>query len=203
MDGLIKLSKAAKQLGITKTTLYNWRRQGRISFVRTGNGMNFLTADEFNKLMCLPVIDNNKVVIYCRVSSSMNKDNLRSQKMRLVQYANARGYNVIKIIEEIGSGLNDGRPKLLSILGNNDYKRLIVEHKDRLCRHGFNYIETLFKQMGKEIEVVNVADTDREDLVQDFISIITSYCARIYGQRRNKRRTEELIRELKEDVKRA
>lgn len=71
-----------------------------------------------------------------------------------------------------------------------------MEHKDRLTRFGFNYIETLLKNRGGEIVVINQVTSDKEDLIQDFISVITSFCARIYGQRRSKRSTEKLIKEL-------
>jgi len=76
-----------------------------------------------------------------------------------------------------------------------------VEHKDRLTRFGFNYIQILFNQLGKEIEVVNETKNDKEDLMQDFISIITSFCARLYGLRRSKRKTEKIIKELKNEKK--
>ena len=75
----------------------------------------------------------------------------------------------------------------------------MVEHKDRLTRFGFNYIETLLKQQGRSIEVINMAADGKEDLLQDFIAIITSFCARLYGQRRSKRKTEKIIAELTDD----
>ena len=83
--------------------------------------------------------------------------------------------------------------KLLQILSNNKTTRIIIEHKDRLTRFGFNYIKTLYHG---EIYVVNEAESDKHDLIQDFISIITSFCARIYGQRRTKRNTEKIISSL-------
>jgi predicted site-specific integrase-resolvase len=70
-----------------------------------------------------------------------------------------------------------------------------VEHKDRLTRFGFKYIESLMELQGRKIEVINNLD-DKDDLIQDFVSVITSFCARIYGQRRSKRSTEKLIKEL-------
>ena len=79
-----------------------------------------------------------------------------------------------------------------------DTRKIIVEHKDRLTRFGFNYIDTLFRQHGRSIEVVNEAANDRDDLMQDFVSIITSFCARLYGQRRSGRKTKRIIRELKD-----
>ena len=76
---------------------------------------------------------------------------------------------------------------------------LLVEHKNRLTRFGFNYLDIMLNTHNKKIEVINLVDNDREDLVQDFISVITSFCARVYGQRRSKRKTEALIKELEDE----
>jgi putative resolvase len=114
----------------------------------------------------------------------------------LLNYCNAKGYKVEKIIEEFGSGINDKRPKLEKLLKEQDFTKIVVEHKDRLSRFGFNYLEVLLNKNNIDIEVINNVDTDEEDIIQDFISIITSYCARIYGKRRSKRNTEKLIKEL-------
>jgi predicted site-specific integrase-resolvase len=141
----------------------------------------------------------NKVCIYARVSSSENKSNLEKQAERLKEYSIARGYQIYKIVEEIGSGVNDNRKKLSQLLIDRGYNKLIIEHKDRLTRFGFNYIRILFNQLGKEIEFVNEAENDKQDLMQDFISIITSFCARLYGLRRSKRKTEKIIKELKDE----
>jgi len=128
------------------------------------------------------------------------KITLKRQSKRLQEYAIARGYQIYKVVEEIGSGVNDNRKKLTKLLKDKNYNRLIVEHKDRLTRFGFNYIQILFNQIGKKIEVVNEADkNDKQDLMQDFISIITSFCARLYGLRRSKRKTEKIIKELKDE----
>ena len=136
------------------------------------------------------------VVTYARVSSSENKDNLEKQSQRLVDFCNAKGWQTNLNIKEIGSGLNDKRKKLDGVLKNGQVTKLVVEHKDRLCRFGFSYIEILCKHIGCELMVINNTETEKEDLIQDFVSVITSFCARIYGQRRSKRKTERLIREL-------
>ena len=73
---------------------------------------------------------------------------------------------------------------------------IVVEHKDRLTRFGFCYIETLLEQQGRRVEVVNLADNGREDLLDDLVAIIYSFCARLYGRRRAKRKTEQIIKEL-------
>ena len=129
-----------------------------------------------------------------------NKSNLERQKDRLVSYANAKGYQVEKIVTEIGSGLNDNRPKLEKLLIDKTIDVIIVEHKDRLARFGINYIEKLLALDGRKIEIVNPQLDEKNDLMQDFVSIITSFCARLYGKRRTKRQTEKLIQELSSDI---
>lgn len=195
MNGFIKISKLAKDMGVTKQTLWNWKNSNKIEFVKIGN-LNFVDIKTYNNLLGIKQNKEEKVVVYCRVSSSINKNNLQTQKNRLVDYCNAKGYRIYDIIEEFGSGLNDKRPKLEKLLKNGDFTKIVVEHKDRLCRHGFNYIETLLNKENKTIEVVNQPLDDKEDLMNDFVSIVTSYCARIYGIRRTKRKTEQIINEL-------
>ena len=143
--------------------------------------------------------DDVKVAVYARVSSSDRKDNLDTQAERLVSYCNARGYKVSKVVKEIGSGLNDERKKLEQLLTDMSIKIIVVEHKDRFSRFGANYIQKSLEMQGRRIEIVNEASDDKVDLMEDFISIVTSFCARLYGQRRNRRRTEKLIKELKDD----
>jgi putative resolvase len=108
----------------------------------------------------------------------------------------AKGYQVTQVVKEIGSGVNDQRPKMLKLLTDDSVSRIVVEHKDRLTRFGFNYLDRLLRMQGREIEVINLAENGKEDLVQDFVAIVTSFCARLYGQRRAKRKTERLIAEL-------
>jgi len=138
------------------------------------------------------------VVIYARVSAAENKANLNSQAERLQAYCAAKGWAVSQVVKEIGSGVNDERPKLLKVLTNASARVIVVEHKDRLTRFGFHYLEALLLMQGRRIEVVKEAENGRDDLMQDFVSIITSFCARLYGQRRSKRKTERLIQELQD-----
>lgn len=130
-------------------------------------------------------------------SSSENKGNLERQKQRLLDYAAAKGYTVAKTVSEIGSGLNDKHKKLEKLLADTSIKVIIVEHKDRLARFGTNYIETLLAAQGRKIEVVSDADDDKKELMDDFAAVITSFCARLYGLRRSRRKTDEIIRKLR------
>ena len=101
-------------------------------------------------------------------------------------------------MKEIGSGINDNRPQLTKLLKNNAITIIVVEHQERLTRFGFNYIDILLQGQGRRIEVVNKsqearrADEEKEDLRNDLVSIIYSFGARLYGQRRAKRKTEEI-----------
>ena len=188
----MKLSSYAKELGISYKTVWRLWKAGKLNAYQLPTGTVIVKEDIENEL-------SNKVCIYARVSSSENKNNLKKQAERLKEYAIARGYQIYRIVEEIGSGVNDNRKKLNQLLTDKNYNKLIVEHKDRLTRFGFNYIQILFNQIGKKIEVVSEAENDKQDLMQDFISIITSFCAKLYGSRRSKRKTEKIIKELKNE----
>ena len=131
------------------------------------------------------------VYVYARVSTYERKDCLDGQAQRCTEFANARGLSVDKIVKEIASGMNDKRPKLISMLDAMP-THIIVENKDRLTRFGFNYIESLLSKLGCEILVLNKDDNDETDLMKDLISIITSFCCRLYGLRRGKNKAKEL-----------
>lgn len=189
----MKLSDYAKLKGISYLTAYRWFKAGDLQAEQMPSGTIIV-----NEPVASPIVSKagEKVVVYARVSASENKDNLESQAIRVTQYAQARGWQVEKVVKEIGSGVNDSRPKFLKILEDVEAKVIVCEHKDRLTRFGFKYLETLLQMQGRRIEVVNLAENGKEDLLQDFVSIITSFCARLYGQRRSKRKTEKIIEEL-------
>lgn len=132
-----------------------------------------------------------KTYIYCRVSSNDKKEDLNRQIERCESFCNAKGYAVEKIVKEISSGMNDNRKKLLSLFDKNP-KRIVVEHKDRLTRFGFNYFDTLLPLMGYELIVVNRDREEENDLIKDLIAIITSFCCRLYGLRRGQNKTKEI-----------
>jgi predicted site-specific integrase-resolvase len=93
--------------------------------------------------------------------------------------------------------VNDQRRNLLALLREfAEWDVIVVEHKDRLTRFGCEYLSLFAQSHGKRIEVINLSEDDENDLMQDFVSIITSFCARVYGPRHAKRATERLIREL-------
>jgi len=189
----MKLSQYAKQNGIGYRAAWSHFKKGWIpGAFQTTTGTVIIPDASVQK--------KEHVVCYGRVSSSENKSNLASQSKRLEEFCAAKGWVVSESIGEIGSGLNDNRKKLLKILADRKATRVVVEHKDRLTRFGFNYLKECCAQFNCEIVVINEASSDKEDLVQDFVAVITSFCARLYGQRRNKRKTEKLIQELRHDT---
>lgn len=189
MSKRYKISQFAKKEGVTVRTVWNWISSGKVSTERTVTGGWLIVED-------IP-LKKEKVCVYARVSSSENKTNLDSQADRLLSYCAAKGYVVEGVVKEIGSGLNDNRPKLEKILLDDSITKIVVEHKDRLARFGLNYIEKLLSLNGRSIEYINNSKKEDEDIIEDFVSIITSFCARIYGHRRSKRSTEKLIQSLK------
>lgn len=190
----MKLSDYAKQQGVHYRTALRWFHDGKLT------GRQLDTGTILVDLPVDPVKSTDKIVVYARVSSSENKSNLDAQADRLVNYCMAKGWQVHQIIKEVGSGVNDGRQKFIELLGDTSVTKIVVEHKDRATRFGFNYIETLLKSQDRHIEVVNLADNGKEDLMQDLVSIIYSFSARMYGQRRAKRKTEAIVKELQDQT---
>lgn len=137
---------------------------------------------------------DRRTVIYARVSSSSQKDDLKKQVEFLRQFANARGMIVDEVLEDIGSGLNYNRKKwnkLLEDCSLGEVKTVIVAHKDRFIRFGFDWFAKLLKAQQVELLVVNNESlSPEEELVQDLISIIHVFSCRIYGLSKYKNKLE-------------
>lgn len=187
----IKLSEYARKNSFTYRGAYNHWQAGLLEGKQLATG-TILIKEEGEE-------ENNnikRVATYARVSSPENKANLEAQSERLKNYASSKGYVIVKEIKEIGSGLNDERKKLYELLEDNSINIILAEHKDRLARFGVGYISLLLEKQGRKIEIINHAPNEEKELMEDFVSIITSFCARLYGKRRSKRKTEKIIKEL-------
>ena len=159
----MKLSMWAKKQGLCYRTAWRMFRAGTIVGAYALPTGTILVSDDISVN-----IKPEYNVIYCRVSSSENRPNLDSQADRVSAYCAAKGWIVHEIVKECASGLNDKRPKLQKILLDNKATRIIVEHKDRLTRFGFEYIKTLFCG---ELIIINMVEDGKEDLMQDFVSL--------------------------------
>ncbi|MGL5064764.1 MAG: IS607 family transposase [Microcoleus sp.] len=189
----MKLSDYAKQIGISYQTAWRHYKNNKIPYPTRQLESGTVIVD-YNPNISANVV--GRAAIYARVSSAENKDNLERQADRLTSYAMAKGYTVQHVVKEVGSGLNDNRKKLERLLKQEDYQYLIVEHKDRLGRFGTHYIDVLLARCGIKLEIVNLAENGRDELMTDLVAIITSFAARLYGQRRAKRKTEKIIAAL-------
>lgn len=184
----MKLSQYAKKLGLTYKTAFNHYNKKLIpGAYQLATGTIIVPDDFFNSGSDSGV--KHGVILYARTSSSSNKKLLEEQSKRLETYAIANGYKIKNTIKEFGSGLNDTRPKLTKILKDGNYDKIVVEHKDRLTRFGFNWFQVL---TNNRIEVINESKTEDEDITRDLISIIHCFAAKIYGLRRSRRKAIEI-----------
>ena len=189
----MKLSTYAKQVGVTYKTAWQWWKAGQLDAYQLPTGT--ISVRE-------PVAPVDGVALYARESSADQQDDADRQMHRLREYAVARGYQVVAEVTEIASGLNDERPKLKKLLTDRRVGTLLVEHRDRLTRFGYGYIATLLEQQGRRVEAVFPTDTG-DGLVDDFVAVITSMAARIYGRRNSKRRAAQIQACVKRCVEQA
>jgi predicted site-specific integrase-resolvase len=180
----MRLSVYAKKMGVTYRTAFRWWKAGRLDAYQMDTGTIIVREPA-------TVQEATTVALYARVSSADQKEELDRQMQRLKDYAASHGYQVSKMVSELASGLNDKRPKLMKLLTDASVGVIVIEHRDRLTRFGFTYIEQLMQMQGRRLEVIFPSDTDN-DLVDDFIAVITSMASRIYGRRTSKRRAEKM-----------
>ena len=187
----MKLSTWAKKQGISYKTAWRWFKEGKLPVIaeQTKTG-TILIKDES---AC-----SKSVAIYARVSSSDQKKDLDQQIARLVLYANKNGWAVIHTVTEIGSGLNGHRPKLMKLLTNSNIKIILVEHRDRLMRFGAEYVESALAAQGRKLIVADVSEL-KDDLVQDMIEVLTSFCARLYGRRSAKNKAKKALETIQNE----
>ena len=195
MERRIKLTDAAKTLGICYRHAQRLSYEGKIPNIITDTGRRYVPESWLAKQTGESTPDGCRCAIYSRESSSENKAALASQTTGLRSYATAKGWQIVRVVEEFGSGVNDRRKKLGSLLQQRDYDVLLVEHKDRLTRFGFSWFETICPF---RIEVVNRAEDKTSDLMHDLVAILTSFSARLYGQRRGRKKTEAAIQAIKD-----
>ena len=196
----LSINKVAKQLNKSAQTLRNWEKTGElIPAYKTKSGYRYYTEEQINKL--LGVEEKERVTIgYCRVSSRKQQDDLKRQTENMRNYLCAKGYK-FEIITDIGSGINYNKVGLNILLDKvikGGVDKVVVLHKDRLLRFGFELVENLCKRYGTSIEVVNnTPKTEEQELVEDLVQIITVFSCKLQGKRANK--MKKVIAELKDE----
>jgi putative resolvase len=114
-------------------------------------------------------------------------------------YANSKGWVVAQTITEIGSGLNGHRPKLMKLLTNSNIKIILMEHLDRLMRFGVEYVESALAAQGRRLIIADSSEL-KDDLVQDMIEILTSFCTRLYGRRSAKNKAKKALETIQSET---
>ncbi|MGP3667750.1 MAG: IS607 family transposase [Candidatus Bathyarchaeota archaeon] len=192
IEKLLTLSETCKRLGIHPNTLRKWDRQGKVRVVRTVGGRRRIPESEVERLMGIVKPDiSKKAVIYARVSSHDQKGDLERQKQSLLNYAKSKGYEVIAILEDVASGLNENRKslnKIFDMVEKREVGVIIIAFKDRLTRFGFKYLERYFASHNVKIEVVNGEEPKEpyQELVEDLIALVSSFAGKLYGLRSHK-----------------
>ena len=129
-----------------------------------------------------PATTDGRVVVYARVSSHDQRQDLDRQVAQLTGWATSNGHVVAEVVTEVGSGLNGKRPKLRRILADPAATVVVVEHRDRLARFGVEHLEAALSAQGRRVVVADPGEST-DDLVRDMVDVLTSMCARLYGRR--------------------
>ena len=196
-EKIYKPKDFAKLVNRKVWTLQRWDREGKLVAHRTSTNRRYYTHSQYLEVMGLKNnTDEGRTVVYTRVSNRNQKDDLENQIKFLREFANARGYIIDNFLSDIGSGLNYNRKEFNNILYATDIKRLIISHKDRFVRFGYDWFVKFLENKGVEVILVNNETTSPEsEVVQDLISIIHVFSCRIYGLRKYKSKIKDIVNE--------
>lgn len=182
----MKLSIWAKQQGISYKTAWRMWKLGQLP----------IPAEQLptGTIIVHPPVTTTKenVVLYARVSSADQKEDIDRQIARLSEFAAINGLRVVEVVKEIGSGLNGRRRAMINILRNPLISSIIVEHRDRLMRFGFEYVEAALAAQGRKLIVADPKEI-KDDIVRDLHEVIISLCARLYGKRSAKNKAKRAM----------
>jgi putative resolvase len=186
----MKLSVWARQQGITYKTAWRLWKEGKLPIpseqLATGT-----------VILHPPVDTAEGVALYARVSSADQKADLDRQLARLTEYAVRQRLVIVDAVKEVGSGFNGHRKGMMRLLRDPRIGVILVEHRDRLMRFGFEYVESALAAQGRKVTVVE-PDEMTDDIVRDLHEVIVSMCARLYGKRSAKNRAKKALDALHE-----
>ena len=197
------IGEFADKIGKTIQTLRNWDKNNtfKTAYVTTG-GTRYYSQEQLNNFLGLKIKTkiNKKIVGYCRVNSTKQKDDLERQIENVRTYMIAKGYQ-FEIITDIGSGINynkKGLNQLIDMITNSEIEKVVILYKDRLIRFGYELIENLCEKYGTTIEIIdNTERTEEQELVEDLIQIVTVFSCGLQGKRANE--AKKMLKELTED----
>lgn len=186
----------AKLIGKSTSTLRRWNKEGKLNPSRGIGNQRFYTDQDLQKALNIDSPIKNKVKVYCRVSSHGQKIELASQKAAMEQFCLSSGISVDEWIEEIGGGLNFKRIKfikLMKAIRMGGVSQIVIAHKDRLARFGFDFIQEFASWYGCNILVANQESlSPQQEMVEDLMAIIHCFSCRLYGLRNYKKEIKKL-----------
>lgn len=203
MNKLISIKEAAKQLHSSQNSLRKWEKQGKIKAIYTAGGHRRYRQEDIDSLAGMPQnkdSQSNRCVIYARVSTNEQKQHgdLDRQISRLSVEAVKRKLNIISIISDVASGMNDKRAKLhkmMDLATKKEIDIILIEHKDRLTRFMFDYLVKFFESHDVKIIWTDeiIGKSYEQELVEDILSLMASFSAKIYSKRaaKNRKKKEE------------
>ena len=196
MSNIYKINEFAKRVGRTTKTLRRWDESGVLPAKRTAGNQRYYDESDLRKALGIELPDvKKKVIVYCRVSSKGQADDLKSQVKAMQTFCLGTGVAVDEWINEMGGGMNFKRKEFLALMQRieaGEIKKLIIAHKDRLVRFGFDYFETFAERHGCEIIVANQEQlSPQAEMVEDLMAIVHTFSCRLYGLRNYKKQIEK------------
>ena len=182
-----RISEFADRIGKSAGTVRRWEQVGLLKAKRTPSNQRFFDESDVLKVLGIKSTEKPKTIVYCRVSSKGQADDLESQVKAMRQFCLGGGVAVDEWIIETGGGMNFKRKGFLRIMQaieRRELKLLIVAHKDRFVRFGFDYFETFAEEHGCEVRVANQEQlSPQQEMVEDLMSIVHTFSCRLYGLR--------------------
>jgi putative resolvase len=192
------IAQFAQRVGVSVKTLQRWDREGRLQPSRTPGNRRVYTDDHLYQILPGRRAADRQTVVYMRVSSQAQKPDLVNQRTVLEQFCAARGLTVTHWVSEIGGGLNFKRPKFLALVDriiSNQLAVLVIAHKDRLVRFGFDLLTHLCRTHDCELLVMNTETLSPEqEMVQDLMTITHCFSARLYGLRNYRKALDNALK---------
>lgn len=199
-QSVLSTGEAAAHMGRSVKTLQRWDREGVLTpAARTKTGRRAYTLDQLDEFIGQQAgrTEPHRVIAYCRVSSAAQKPDLKNQRRVLEDFAAARGLVDVEWVEEVGGGLNFNRKHFLAIMdavGRGEVRTIVLAHKDRLARFGYQWFEYYCKSHGCELLVLNNESLSPEqEMVQDLMTIVHTFSSRLYGLRNYRKKLNEAI----------
>lgn len=188
MDNTYSPKEFGKLIGRTTNTLQKWDREGKLNAHRSPiTNRRYYTHDQYLTYRGFMAQEQGLTIVYARVSGIAQKPDLANQVNALETYCKQHSLTVDEWMSDIGSGLNYKRKqfnRLMELVELGRVRRIVIAHRDRLVRFGYEYFETFCERHHTEIVVINGESLSPEqELVRDLIAIVTVFSARLHGLR--------------------